>query len=93
MTKKAPKPVVERTMTFDPPNRHQLKELIESDDLDEVPELVSVGMYKVGGNWVSFVMESKGSQVTKITLDEPNLRPIAEESAKINFVNKFMTNE
>ncbi len=90
--KKAPKPTVERSMVFDPPTPHPLVELIESEDLDKVPELTSIGMYKMPGSkyYTSFVMKSKGGQITKLTVEEPNIRQVAEESAKISFVNEFM---
>ena len=59
------------------------------------PTLFSVGYIKLPGtnNYVSYVMESKGGKIVKITCDEPNLKLIAEESAKISFVSKFVDEE
>ncbi len=38
-------------------------------------------------------MHTKGTKVIKVDADEPNLRAIAEESAKISFVDTFMSAE
>lgn len=95
MTKKNekfPRPELVRSMVFDPPVEHPLVTFGESDDFDQVPELVSVGMYHIpdSKNFVAFKMVSKGGQVLKLEVEEPNLRAIAEESAKIFFVREFM---
>lgn len=58
-------------------------------------ESVSVGVVKNPGTneWVSFKVFLKGTTVAKIEVEEPNMRQIAEETAKINFVHTFMAEE
>ena len=71
---------------------HALQELFNKED---APEIKSVGYAKVPGTnqYISYTITSKGTEVVKIEVEEPNLRQIAEESAKICFVNTFMTVE
>lgn len=86
---------VERSVTFDTEVPHPLVESMKAEDEEELPELTSVGVYKVPGRpyYVSFVMKSRGTVVTKVFVEEPNIRQVAEESAKISFVKEFMDNE
>lgn len=76
--------------------KHVLEKMFESDH-DDLPEIKSVGFAKLpdGGSnaWVSYVITTKGKEVISIEVDEPNLRQIAEESAKISFVNQFIDQE
>lgn len=58
---------------------------------EELPTLKSIGYAKVGGSsWISYVMTTRGKEIIKIEVSEPNLRAIAEEESKINFVNCFV---
>lgn len=57
---------------------------------NEPPELKSVGYTKLGSGWVSYVITTKGKEVTDIEISEPDKRAIAEESSKINFVSCFV---
>lgn len=54
-------------------------------------EIKSIGYMRVPNKntFASYVVTSKGEKILKIEVDEPNLRPIAEESAKIHFVSNF----
>lgn len=72
--------------------QHVLESLF-SGDKSELPTLKSIGYAKLTGTntWVSYVITTKGKEVLTIEVDEPNLRTVAEESSKINFVNEFMT--
>lgn len=66
------------------------------ETMKELPELVSVGYCKASderNSWVSYKMTTKGNKIIKIECDEPNLRQIAEESAKISFVSSFVDEE
>lgn len=66
------------------------------ETMDELPELTSVGYCKASegrNSWVSYTMTTKGDKVIKIECDEPNLKEIAEESAKIAFVSNFIDSE
>lgn len=61
-----------------------------------LPEMKAVGLVKVHPNsrdFVSYTLYIKGDKVTKIEVSEPNLRSIAVEQAKIEFVNGFMNEE
>lgn len=61
------------------------------------PELTSIGYINLGEgrahNWVSYVIKTKGSEVLSIEVGEPDMRAIAEETAKINFADLFMSVE
>ena len=59
---------------------------------EDMPELKSVGYAKIGEGqhaYVNYTITSRGREIIKIEVEEPNLRAIAEESAKISFVNHF----
>lgn len=62
---------------------------------DNDVELKSVGYIKMPGanNYVSYTITTIGGKVTEILCDEPNLKMIAEESAKIAFVQHFVDKE
>ena len=75
--------------------KHILEEMFE-DPLADMPVMKAIGYMslKYGPNsWVSYTVTFKGDKVLKIEVDEPNLRPIAEESAKIAFVEQFIDQE
>lgn len=60
---------------------------------DNDVELKSVGYFKIPGSnhsYVSYTITSVGGKVTEIICDEPNMKAIAEESAKISFVSHFV---
>lgn len=57
------------------------------------PILKSIGYAKIEGGFVSYVITSRGPHVLGIEVSEPDLRPIAEDSTKVNFVNLFMNVE
>jgi hypothetical protein len=70
--------------------KHILEEMFESGD---APEMKSVGYMQIGNgahSWVSYVITTRGTEVLKIEVDQPNMRPIAEESAKIGFTTNLM---
>lgn len=54
-------------------------------------EVKSIGYMRIPNKntFASYVITSKGDKVLKIEVDEPNLRQIAEESAKTHFVSHF----
>jgi len=73
--------------------KHLLDQMLEDG---EAPEMKAVGYMRMGKGpnaWVSYTVKFKGTEVTSIEIDEPNLRAIAEESAKIAFVNEFIDAE
>jgi hypothetical protein len=70
--------------------KHLLEQLIARG---EAPEIKAVGYMRLGNqrnSWVSYTITTKGREVLKIEIDEPNMREIAEESAKIAFVENLM---
>ena len=72
--------------------KHLLETMFEGDHND-LPVITSVGYMplKEGHtSWVSYLIKTKGKEVISIEVDEPNLRELAEESAKVLFVTKFM---
>lgn len=84
--------VVQPIIRIENDKEHIMATLLDSKS---APEVKSVGVFHVPGtnNYVSFTMITKGNEVISIEVDEPNLRAIAEESAKINFVQTFMSGE
>ena len=85
--------VVKPTLTFQNDTKeHVMTALVGGDN---PPIVKSVGVFKLAGTnqYVSFSMETQGDKVIKIEVEEPNLRAIAEESAKINFVSTFMSQD
>lgn len=67
---------------------HALKTLFNDD---EAPEITSIGYMKIPGSnrYISYVITSQGKEILKIEVSEPDFRAIAEDEAKINFVNCF----
>lgn len=92
MAKKKPQTseLVKPVVKFDG-EPHIFEEIFDGEP-ENMPVLKSVGFAKVKGTstWVSYVITSKGNDVLKIEVEEPNLRQIAEETAKISFVNELM---
>lgn len=90
--KKTPKVEIERSVQFDTETPHPLLTAMSAEDIEALPELTAVGIYKVPDSpyYVSFKIKSKGGLVTHLKVEEPNIRQVAEESAKIDFVNEFM---
>lgn len=75
--------------------KHILESIFEGP-LEDLPELKSVGYAPVKSgshSWVSYVITTKGKEVINIEVSEPDLKAIAEESAKISFVNHFIDQE
>ncbi len=55
----------------------------------ELPVLTSVGYARVSPesrNYVAYVIKSRGREVISMETSEPNLKAIAADDAKINFV-------
>lgn len=74
---------------------HALEKILDGDP-DKIPTIKSVGCMRVSpdsNSWISYTILTKGREVISIEVDEPNLRGVAEESAKINFVQQFMDQE
>lgn len=69
--------------------KHELETMVEND---EAPEIKSVGYMPLKAGvrgWVSYTITTKGDKVINMEISEPDLRDIAEESAKIAFVQTF----
>jgi hypothetical protein len=61
-----------------------------------MPTIKSVGYARMGEgrhNWVSYVITSKGREVLSIEVADPDMRQIAEEQAKISFVESLVDQE
>lgn len=72
--------------------KHILEE-INDETPEDLPTIKSVGYAKLGSNWVSYVVTSKGREVLSIEVSDPDMRQIAEEQAKISFVELFVDKE
>jgi hypothetical protein len=55
--------------------------------------LVKIPGAKQGETHCSVILTVEGSTITNIETSEPNLKSIAMEQAKINFVKTFMSDE
>lgn len=74
---------------------HILEDLLTGPE-EKMPVLTSVGYCRVGTgihSWVSYKITTQGEKVLSIEVDEPNMRAIAEESAKGMFVTSFIDQE
>ena len=73
-------------------HQHALEKLFDGP---EVPMLKSIGYASLGPGeqWVSYVITSRGRDIISIEVAEPNMRAIAEEASKINFVNELVDRE
>lgn len=74
-------------------DKHELQRLVEEG---EEPEIKSVGYMPLKNGtrgWVSYTITTKGNQVINMEVSEPDLRDIAEETAKIAFVSIFHDQE
>lgn len=81
---------IEPTLNFENHNNEFITHVKE-----EQPELTAVGYARIPGtnNYAAYVIKFQGDKIIKMVVDEPNLKNIAEESAKIQFVNEFVRNE
>ena len=61
-----------------------------------LPILKSIGYARISPqsrSFVSYVITSRGNEVLKMEVSEPNLMGIAAEQSKIDFVTQFVDNE
>lgn len=86
------KSVIEPAIKFEGDEKeHATTAVFEADDS---PTIKSVGIVRLpNGYYSAFTMYTKGTEVVKVEVEEPNLRAIAEESAKIAFVHNFCHDE
>lgn len=93
-TKKKTEAVVQPIIRVDG-QPHVLETMFEGST-EELPLMKSVGYMRLNDNknsWISYVITTRGKEVVSVEVSEPNLRPIAEESAKISFVQSFVDQE
>lgn len=75
--------------------KHQLESLFDGDP-ELLPEIKSIGYAKISNKiagWVSYVITTKGKEVISVEVSEPDMRDIAEEMSKLNFVQNFIDHE
>lgn len=87
--------IVQPSVVFDGDKDHALRLLFKQN---EAPVLKSIGFGPIPGvegygRFVSYVMTSQGDKILSIEVGQPNLKPIAEDEAKIAFVTNFMGDE
>lgn len=61
--------------------------------ISEERELISIGYAKSSDNsssYVCYIIKSKGDKIISIEVGEPNMKLIAQDECKINFVTNFM---
>lgn len=92
----SPEDIVKPSIHIEGDKEHALRVLFKEES---APIIKSVGCIRIpglnvqGGSYVSFVMTSKGSEILSIVVEQPNLRAIAEESAKMAFVDTCLSGE
>lgn len=94
-TKAKASDVIEEIMTFDGDSKeHPLKTLFDGSP-ESWPTLFSVGYAQLpdSNKFVSYVITFKGKEMIKMQVSQPDFRQVAEDEAKINFVNKFMSGQ
>lgn len=71
--------------------KHELVKLIEED---EAPVMKAVGYMKLlkgrQHSWCSYLITFKGNKILKCEIAEPDMRAVAEEAAKADFVEQLM---
>jgi len=75
--------------------KHVLESLFDGDPA-KLPIIKAVGYMPIregSSGWVSYTITTRGREVMLIEVDEPNIRVIAEESAKVAFVTTFIDQE
>lgn len=74
--------------------KHPLQAILDGDPKD-FPILKSIGYASMGtgASWVSYVITSRGTEILSIDVSEPNLKQIAEDTAKMEFVEQLMDKE
>ena len=73
--------------------KHPLEEMVEKG---KAPEMKAIGYMKLTSgqhSWVSYVITFQGDKVKKIEVGEPDMRAIAEDAAKMDFVQAFIDSE
>lgn len=88
------KSIIEEATKSNIPSKEDQAAKIFNDD-PNAPIVKSVGYCKIPNSnlYLSFIIHTQGANVIKVEVEEPNLRPIIEESAKLNFVNIFMNQD
>jgi hypothetical protein len=84
--------VIQEAVTFvGSTKEHALKALFDGEP-ESIPTITSIGYMGLPGTnkFVSYIIKSKGKEILSIEVSEPDLRPVAEDDSKINFVNCFM---
>ncbi len=90
---KKPSDIIEESIKVEgSTKKHALKQLF---DEDAAPQIKSIGYAGIPGTnrYISYIITTQGKEVLKIEVSEPDLRAIAEDEAKINFVNCFMAGD
>ena len=84
-------PVVETVVRDD--KTKSVNSMFQDSGDESAPVFQAVGYAQVPGTnqYVSYTLFIQNGAIIKVEVEEPNLRAIAEESSKLNFVNIFMT--
>lgn len=73
-------------------NKHPMQDLVEGKNC---PVIVSVGILRVPetNTYMSYAIHTQGLKVIKVEVEEPNVKGIAVESCKCEFVSRFIDTE
>ena len=93
--KQSPEEIVKPSIHIEGDKEHALKLLFREDD---APIIKSVGYAPLAGlpghgRYIAYIVTSQADKVLSIEVEQPNLKGIAEESAKMAFVETFMGTE
>jgi len=88
---KAPKSIV-CPIGGSPGETHFLEDILNGP-LEEMPILKSVGFFNMipgrQSQYVHYIIHTQGDRVLKIEVGEPNMRGIASDASKIDWVSLF----
>ncbi len=87
------KSIIRPLIQVDQGLKHPLEDVFNNPAL--LKEMKAVSMIRVPGRntFCSALIRFKGDQIISIEVGEPNLKAIAVDEAKINFVNEFLNED
>lgn len=77
-------------------DKKHLLEIMLDGDPNKYPIIKAVGYMPIRdgqAGWISYTITTKGREVLSIEVSEPDGRLLAEDGAKIAFVNQFIDHE
>ncbi len=91
VTNKAIPKIVPSIVFVNDDRKHAMIELFEGP-AELMPVMKSVGLVRVPGRrtYMAYTLHTKGNQIIQIDVSEPDRKLIAEDDAKMSFVQNFL---